>query len=191
MSEKYSSKIPLVEPADQRIKIARLSTSLATRLFSTDSDGKDVVVKACHANYIYNYLNKQYDKAAMSYDTYSKHADRGDKMTDDERMTLTERIKTLPDWEFLLQKLGNLGQFRKNSVSDTLGWDNDVTRDVFKKLNKWGCIRPTSNGYVKFPAFNLLIKQLVGTSFNGNGKHDTPKPVAEILNFQEDDAEPF
>lgn len=70
MGQRYSSKIPLVEAADQRLKIARLSIAIAARLFSTD-DGTNILVEKEHAEFIVQFLNKCYTSKALGYSRMS------------------------------------------------------------------------------------------------------------------------
>ena len=70
MGKKYSSRIPLVEPADQRLKLARLSIAAAICVYSTD-EGTNVVVKEEHVKFVIGYLNAVYDSKALGYDRFS------------------------------------------------------------------------------------------------------------------------
>src|SRR5690606_2237233 len=58
--KKYSSKIPLVEGANQRIKLAKLAVATACRVFSTDETGEKVLVNAEHVEFAYNFLESIY-----------------------------------------------------------------------------------------------------------------------------------
>jgi len=70
MSAKYVASIPLVQAADQRIKLARLAIALACRLFSTE-DGEDVIVKPEHVQYIIKFLYQTYNSTYFGYGDYS------------------------------------------------------------------------------------------------------------------------
>jgi 5S rRNA maturation endonuclease (ribonuclease M5) len=66
----YSNKIPLVEGANQRIKLAKLAVATACRTFST-SDGKDVVVTKEHVEFAYDFLEHIYSKSSFDYTGFS------------------------------------------------------------------------------------------------------------------------
>jgi hypothetical protein len=71
MGRHYSPKIPLVEGANQRMKLARLAVAVAARVFSTDASGNKVVVKKAHVEFVYKYLDEIYSKPSLGYKEYS------------------------------------------------------------------------------------------------------------------------
>ena len=50
MGSTYSSSIPIVEPGDQRLKLARLASALAGRTYSCSEDGQTMIVRKCHVD---------------------------------------------------------------------------------------------------------------------------------------------
>lgn len=166
MSRKYSYRIPLVEPGDQRIKLARLSAALAARLFSTD-DGENVIVQVAHAEFVFNFLSREYDKASMGYKDFSKH-DFGYLSSDNKTAEIAENIKTnfREDYKILCEQLVRLKFFRKTTLTDAMGWDKDKCRIALKNLIEWGCIRSSANGFEKVPSFNAVLKQILNNGTN-------------------------
>lgn len=76
---KYHSSIPIVVGTVQRIKLARLATALAARLFSTDKTGEKVVVLPEHVQYVHRFLNKIY-AWPLEYDLYSAKKKQNDEL---------------------------------------------------------------------------------------------------------------
>lgn len=72
LSAKYSSAIPLAEPADMRLKLARLSIAAAARVASTDETFETIIVKPEHVDFIVEYLQEVYDAPALQYNLMSK-----------------------------------------------------------------------------------------------------------------------
>lgn len=72
LSLKYSSAIPLAEPADVRLKLARLSIAAAARTASTDDTYETIIVKPEHVDFIVNFLQEVYDAPALQYDKMSE-----------------------------------------------------------------------------------------------------------------------
>ena len=70
MADKYSPSFPLVLGSTIRLKLAKLSVSLAARLFSTE-DGKTIIVKENHVKYVKRWLEKIYNKKSFGYGDYS------------------------------------------------------------------------------------------------------------------------
>lgn len=72
LSNKYSSAIPLAEPADMRLKLARLSIAAAARTASTDETYETIYVKPEHVEFVVDFLQSVYDAPALQYDKMSK-----------------------------------------------------------------------------------------------------------------------
>ena len=86
LSSKYSSAVPLAEPADMRLKLARLSIAAAARTASTDETYESIIVKPEHVEFIVDFLQSVYDAPALQYDKLSqKEFAKTD--TSDDRMT--------------------------------------------------------------------------------------------------------
>lgn len=71
MSSKYSSAVPLAEPADMRLKLARLSIAAAARTASTDETYESIIVKPEHVKFVVDFLQSVYDAPALQYDKMS------------------------------------------------------------------------------------------------------------------------
>ena len=69
MCRKFSSEIPLVEPADQREKLARISTAIAARTYQ--SDGNTLEVTEDCVNEAYDFLSELYTGPALDYLAFS------------------------------------------------------------------------------------------------------------------------
>lgn len=68
---RYDETIPLVESADQRVRVAKVAVSIAAQCFSTE-DGETLVVRPEHVNAAYQLFRLWYDKPVMGYDVYSE-----------------------------------------------------------------------------------------------------------------------
>lgn len=82
MCKKYHSTTQLVNQ-EMRAKLVRLSTSLATLLYShKDDDWNKIVVKKIHLDYIVEFLNYLYCHENMKMDHYSLVRQRSEKLGD-------------------------------------------------------------------------------------------------------------
>lgn len=162
MGIKYSSRIPLVEAADQRIKLARLAVSAACCMFSTE-DGETVIVKPEHVDFVFQYLNTVYDARALNYDKFSA-ADFETNDTSDAAMKhLRDEFVALPiatkEIEEVAAALCQLHQrCTRNSIIDTTGLDPDEIRALLPFLIKNSIIEPASDG-------SAYYKTAVGREF--------------------------
>ena len=69
---KYHSSIPLVEPGDQRFKLARMAVAWAARFFSTDETRQLVLIEPKHVEFAAWVMDQCYQHPAFAYDKYSK-----------------------------------------------------------------------------------------------------------------------
>ena len=159
LDAKYSSTIPLIEPSEQRIKLARLATSLACRLFST-STGEDVIVTPGHVAEVVNFLQSCYDKASMGYDSFSKAVKKVDTIDQKEVGKIIQEFKEFQNWTLLRDILLESSMFKRNEISDQMGMDLDQTRELFKWLGKYRLIRTAPFGFVKHAVFTAILKSL-------------------------------
>lgn len=154
MVAKYCSDFTLVNPSEQRTKLARLSTALAARLYSTP-DGRKLVVHNTHVEYIYEFLNRIYDSKYFKYDTWSINQVAGSKIINEEEVI--EFCKSIGRWgcgKFLEQRTMTL-----QDIENYLGISHDEAK---AKLSKLLLSNAMSRGkqrdsYKKSPEFNNML----------------------------------
>jgi hypothetical protein len=158
MGLRYHASIPLVEPSDQRLKLARLAIAAAVRVYSTDETGELVVVQREHVAFIVDYLARIYNARAMAYGEYSGQQRRGEQLTPDE----TQGARgTFAIWDNSAEALAffrTATTFRKSDLEDVVGWDTDYAKQQIRWLTSHQLIRQTRNGFVKRPAFIALLR---------------------------------
>jgi len=158
LSEKYSASIPLVEPADMRLKLARLAVSCACRCFSSDEDGK-VIVKEEHVRFVIDFLKSCYDSPYMSYDLYSDRADKESVFVDGEFERAMGELYKLPNWREAIVVLGSLGNpFRGYEIAEQLGIDSWEVKEVIHFLSKYRMIQTLPAGYRKLAKLNVFLR---------------------------------
>lgn len=156
MGKKYSSDCPLVHPMEQKLKLARLSVSLACRLFSTD-DGERVVVTPDHVKYIHDFLNTQYDQGHFGYDTFSqkRHAETVIRSPKE-----VQALLTLWGPEFCYQMLDN-HQLDVKYIEHGKGLEYNEAKMHLAKLLRCGCVKKKHSFYIKTPAFIVALKEFI------------------------------
>mgnify|MGYP001580031829 FL=1 len=155
MSRRYSSAVPLVEPNEQRIKLARLAAACAARLFSTD-DGHRLLVLAPHVEYVVEWLDECYSKPSMGYDLYSR-AKIAEYEVDDPAAVEEELGRYTPE---LVRCLADAGTFTASDLEDFIGSDRERARALASFLVRHRCAKKSSKGYYKLPAFIALLRGL-------------------------------
>ena len=159
LSAKYSASIPLVEPADMRLKLARLSASCAARCFSADVDGK-CVVKSEHVEFVKKFLQSCYDSPHMSYDEYSERAERESVFNDGELAAALVDLRKLPQWREALDILDRIDNpFRLYELAEQMGLDSFETKDIIRLLAKHRMIKTLPIGYRKLPKMHVFLRE--------------------------------
>lgn len=154
MGKQYTSRIPLVEPADQRLKIARLSISAAICMFSTE-DGENVIVKKEHVQFVVDFLNEQYNSKALGYDRFSMDDFENSDTTDASMTRLRKEFISIPFIEAevsdVVKALYQLVYFNRNTLEDYTGLDRDELRDLLKFLTANSIIEKAGPDYKRTP----------------------------------------
>jgi hypothetical protein len=84
---RYTTEIPLVEPNEQRVKLARMSVAAAALFFSTiEGDATKILVRPEHVEFSYNFLERAYAKPSLAFDEYADQQARRFEVTDEERV---------------------------------------------------------------------------------------------------------
>lgn len=176
MGRRFHASIPLVEPSDQRLKLARLAVASAARTFSTD-DGERILVTVDHVAFVVAYLERIYSARSMSYGEYSEQMRKGESLTDDEDAGVRSLIDAWSNKDRALDFFRQAGVFKKSELVDVVGWEDAEAKMVLRGLASFRLIRPTREGFRKTPAFISLLRALTGAD----------PEVEKLL----DDGEPF
>jgi|GEM_PF-2987080 len=146
MGLKYSPKIPLVEPADQRLKLARLSAAVAARVFSSSDDYETLVIKKEHVEYAHEYLEEIYSAPALAYAQYSGK-NRPVIVNADHFDTLFGALKLFPEWKILANYILDGMYFTPKKITEVMGYEKDTLNEVTKFFIRESIVKSTSRGY--------------------------------------------
>lgn len=153
LSRKYVA--PLVEGAEQRIKVARLSVAAAARVFSATPDGECVYVTPDHVDFVHQFLVRVFDKPSMAFDLYS-HAKISEATLNDPKQ-VQERLEQLPaDFRGLLN---DAPSFTSADLQDFANLSRDGANELASFLVRRRCIRKGKFGYYKLPAFIRFLRE--------------------------------
>jgi hypothetical protein len=126
----YIEDPPLVQAADIREKIARISTALAARTFSTDETNEKIMVKHEHVHDAVALLHHIYSMPTFGY------RDRSDEVFEDRREAENNRDmmrKYLLANRDLAKFLRSNATFRRQDIEEIL---NTTREDANAKINK-------------------------------------------------------
>lgn len=171
LSEKYSAYIPLIEPADTRIKLARLSVACACRCFSADADG-NVLVLPEHVGFVYDFLRSCYDSPFMAYDVYSEKSRHETVFDDGELEEAVREFRKLAQWQEASSILSSIGNpFRGYELAEQLELESWEVKEHIHFLSRYKMIQTLPAGYRKLPKLNVFLRAM------GEGKAKADKPA--------------
>ena len=162
MGAKYSSKVPIVEAADQRIKIARLAVAAACCVFST-SNGEDVIVKPEHVDFVVDFMNKLYCAKSFGYDKLSEQEMATSDTSEDNINKLRAMFLTLPvmNHNEMATILYQLPYFSRTTLEDYTGLSKDDLRMLLKFMTNQHLVDKVKGDYRRLPLGTQLLENLV------------------------------
>lgn len=160
----YSSSIPLVQAENIRIKIAKVSASVAARVFSSDAGGENVIIDWEHVRCACEFMRICFDKPSMGYDRYSHKAMEGTG-------SISLVFKSLGNFRQPACKgMSALHRITPDSLADYVS-DTQLAKSIIGDLVKARCLSRQDQGwYLKSPAFSAWLREPRNWESNGNGK---------------------
>ncbi len=150
MGKRYNAQIPIVEPGEQRLRVARVAVALAIRFHSTEN-GTDVLVKEEHVELADWFFRQCYDRPAFGYDRYSKERTRLEVLTPEDAVAATTFFNRFPNAQSVIDV------FTGVDVSDRLITNNQHdTASIFSAMLELGLAEATGRGIAKTLKFNAF-----------------------------------
>lgn len=162
MGAKYSSTIPIVEAADQRIKIARLSVAAAACVFSSDETGQKIIVKPEHVDFVVDFMNEIYCAKSFGYDKLSEQDRVTSDTSDDNISKLRRDFLMLPmvDHNEMAKVLYQLPYFSRATLEDYSGLGKDDLRALLKFMTNNHLVDKLRGDYRRLPLGTELFENL-------------------------------
>jgi hypothetical protein len=156
MGARYVEDPPLVQAANVRVKIARLSAALAARTFSTDEDCEKVIITEDHVEDAVKFMDMIYGMPAFGYVERSneriRNAARAREFRGDVRMFLNSRPN-------LVKLLRDTGRFRRQDIEEVLGLDRNDANAIINTLHNKGMLRKDGPDNVVEPTLHELLRE--------------------------------
>lgn len=161
MSKVYSSEIPLAEPAEQRIKIARVAASVACLTYSS-KDGEHIDVLPTHALWAEKFLTDCYSKPSMGYDLFSAQALKGSECSEAERELITREFTAFRAWDRLRDAfLENPHGVRQKFLAAKTGMPREELDTFLDWLGRHDLFNDTPVGYKPTAKFASILRGLL------------------------------
>ena len=161
LGSRYISDPPLIQPANVRVKLARLAVAVAARLFSHDGTGQRVLVKRSHVSAAVKFLDELYGMRWFGYADHSRKELRAKEAAHNSaaecRRWLLERDRVLST----LKTVINDTQFRLRDFEEFGGVDKEEAATYVGELLRMGMVRRRSKGYINMmPELIRLVREL-------------------------------
>jgi len=177
MAKEYDHSMPLVEPAEQDLKIARLAVASAARTFSVKDDDPNIIyVRRCHVEFAERVMRCAYD-GELGYKEFSEYKKR-QKL--DTEAVIAAIVDVDPgDVGNTCRALLDLRRVNPNSIGMVLGLDGNEARMFITQMAR--------NGAAFFDQENSRNTAMVWTSEFMNllreMEKDPPKPTKMDMGF--------
>ncbi len=163
MGNRYTSKVPIVEAADQRIKIARLAIAAACCVFSTDETYENVVVKPEHVDFVVDFMDEIYCSKSFGYDKLSEQEKATCDTSDSNIGKLRKIYLALPlmDINEMSRILYQLPYFSRATLEDYTGLQKDDLKMLLKFMTTQHLVDKYHGDYRRLPLGTELFENLV------------------------------
>lgn len=163
LSDRYTSVIPLVEPAEQRIKVARLAVAIAARVFSTDETYEKIIVLPKHVKFVWDFLMTIYNKPSMAYDIYSEAQKKELNLSETEIEQVISGLQIpIGGASALKEVISYIADAQQLTISDLIdvtGLERPDIKKLISTLVRKRAIKKKYTFYVKTPAFIRWLRQ--------------------------------
>jgi len=162
MGTQYTSKVPVVEAADQRLKIARLSIAAAACMVSTDETYENIIVLPEHVEFIVSFLNELYSAKSFGYDKLSEQEQATTDSSESNMEELRRAFLILPilDVNEMARILYQLPYFSRATLEDYTGLSKDDLRMLLKFMTNNYLVEKSHGDYRRLPLGTALFEDL-------------------------------
>lgn len=159
LGRKYSAAIPVVEAAEQRIKVARVAAAAAALTFSTE-DGERLDVTPDHVEWAGAFMDQCFSKASLGYDLFSVQAIQNATVDDVTKELIKGQFVSFEGWKIVQKILLSTRTIRRGDLEAQLGYDRDQSRTLFQWFGKWGLMASGGTGFRPSPVFTRILREL-------------------------------
>ena len=157
LGRRYIEDPPLLQAANARVKVARLATALAARLFSTDDSHELVLVKPEHVRDAVSFLDKLYGMPSMGYLHRSSEVIQDRLEAETQYYDMEGWLRNRPS---LVKFLKDSGKFRRQDLEEVLNVDRGEANGVVNHLIKSRMVRKVGANVQIEPTLHRLLREL-------------------------------
>lgn len=155
----YSAAIPLIQPENIRIKLAKIAAAIAGRVFSTDQTMENLIVLPIHVQKAVSFLHMIYDDGPIGYKAYSS-ATKAETIKEDAIKLIFQPWEKMDLMQEIYLGLLKIRDINANDLGDMTGQKINYydARQVISSLVKAGALQKNNNMYRKTASFINFIK---------------------------------
>lgn len=154
LARKYHPAIPLVEPSEAGVKLARLAVSIAGMVCST-KDWNTIIITKEHVYVAWKTLVEAFDKPSMRYDEFSEQRFKEENL--DNPDAVKRKLAHLGIG--VITDMLDRGNIQLQDLEDWLD-DRKDAKKLASYLIRTRCLKKPHSYYVKTSAFNNLLRSL-------------------------------
>ena len=158
LANTYDCDISLAERSDFKIKLARISVSVAARMFSTDRDAKKLFVKSEHIEFAAKFMDSCYRKPSMAYFEYARRYKADNEFTDERKEEISEYLGQFDDAAALMSNIMDLKTMTKSIFADAVNLEGDDLKKLWRYLINSRLITRSAKSYKKSSAFTKFLQ---------------------------------
>lgn len=160
LGQRYITEPPLIQVENVRLKIARLAVAIAARLFSSDTTGECLVVKAEHVDAAVRLLDRFYKMPSMGYANHSARVLRDRKKAQDNQEFIMDYLRQRPEVFEVLQSVGG-DPFKLRDFEEFAAMSRLEAQEIVTVLKRHKMVRQMAKGYMRAePGMIEAVKRL-------------------------------
>jgi 5S rRNA maturation endonuclease (ribonuclease M5) len=157
---RYVEEPPLVQAANVRIKLARISAAIAARLFSSP-DGEQLLVTKEHVRAAVTVLDTLYGAATFGYAEHSQEEISNRKQAEKNQRKVRKWLVANENVAKALFQVMSDTQFRVRDLEEFGALGRDQSQDAIGELIKLRMVRRSTRGYIRLqPELIEVLKKL-------------------------------
>lgn len=158
LGSRYVEDPPLVQAANVREKVARIAVALATRTFSTDERGEQVVVRRQHVKCAVKFLDRLYSMPGFGYSERSQEViERRQFAERPENIDKARKVLALnPSLDGFLR---SQGKFRRQDLEEVLDVDREEANAIISQLYQLNMVWKDKGDVRLTPTLHKLLRE--------------------------------
>lgn len=157
MGQSYVEDPPLVQAANIRIKIARVSVALAARTFSSDESGEKLIVTPQHVRDAVQFMNLVYGMKGFGYLERSTELIADRQRALDKKKDVRDYLRTQRG---LAKFLRGTGHFRRQDLEEILDVPREEANSIINTLWDSRMVRKDKGNVVIEPTLHELLREV-------------------------------